>query len=332
MSNSASPTAVAAADGEVGATGAGTTSGAAFYFPGLVPVRFETLEPFLRTDPFAGQLLPVVDRALGYRLLERAAGADIYDWEVFEAVHVVVGLALARGLTERSGVRPQLLGGQSFGAVTAAIHNGAIGLADGIRLIARSTAVEVEYFAALDRPVGTLFFYRLSTDQVSELVAAAGTAGQHLEISVYLDNLVHAVCGPMDELTGFADQVREHGGHVFYLMNRAEHCPSLGGLRSRLETEVYQRFHWNDPELPTISDVDGSTLTTGEQISNDLTTGWVTPVRWSLVADSLVASGVRRIYVIGPPSMFTRLVGRSVPTVEVSPRQTGQQPTPGGSP
>ncbi|NNG36688.1 ACP S-malonyltransferase [Nakamurella aerolata] len=309
----------------------GTGSGDAFYFPGLVPVRFETLEPFLRADPHIRDLLPTVDRVLGYPLLERAADAEIYDWEVFEAVHVVVGLALARGLTSRSAVRPELVGGQSFGAVTAAIHAGALDLADGMRLIAASTEVEVDYFAGLDRQVGTLFFYRLATHQVDQLVAAARAAGHQLEISVYLDNLVHAVCGPLDELNIFADQVRHHGGHVFYLMNRAEHCGSLAELRHRLEIEVYQHFRWNDPTVPAISDVDGSTLTTGAQISADLTKGWVTPVRWSLVADSLIASGVQRIFVIGPPSMFTRLVGRSVPTVEVSPRQPGPVPTSGGS-
>ena len=292
----------------------------AVYFPGLVPTPFASLAAFLTGNEHARRLLPVADEVLGYRLLDRGRDADIYDWEVFETAHVLVGLALARGAERVTRTRPIAAGGQSFGAITAAVHAGVIGLADAVRLIVASTREEIAYFESLSTPVGTLFFYRLTTTQVTDLAAAAAGAGRPVEVSVHLDNLVHAVCGTLDDLEDFAGRVRRAGGHVFYRMNRSEHCRSLDPLRLRLEQLVYRQFSWRDPQVPLISDVHGGLLPSGSAVMTDLLAGWVTPVHWSVVADGLTASGARRILVVGPPSMFTRLIGRSVPTVEVSPR------------
>ena len=299
---------------------ASARTGDAVYFPGLVPTPFAALAAFLTGNEDAQRLLPVADETLGYRLLDRGREADIYDWEIFETAHVLVGLALAQGIERATGTRPVAGGGQSFGAITAAVQAGVIDLADAVRLIATSTRVEIDYFDSLPTPVGTLFFYRLTARRVAELVAEAAAAGQDLEISVYLDNLVHAVCGSLDDLDDFAGRVRRAGGHVFYRMNRSEHCRSLEPLRRRLKHEVYGRFRWQDPQHPLISDVHGGRLDTGAAVMADLLAGWVTPVHWSVVADGLTGTGAARIFVIGPPSMFTRLIGRSVPTVEVSPR------------
>lgn len=299
---------------------AATRAADAVYFPGLVPTPFAALAAFLTGHEHARQLLPVADEVLGYHLLDRGRDADIYDWEVFETAHVLVGLALARGVEADTGSRPIACGGQSFGAITAAVHAGVINVPDAVRLIMASTREEIDYFESLPTPVGTLFFYRLTAHRVAELVAEAAAAGHQVEISVQLDNLVNAVCGTLDDLEDFAGRVRAAGGHVFYRMNRSEHCRSLEPLRRRLEHAVYRRFRWRDPQVPLISDVHGGPLATGPAVMADLLAGWVTPVHWSVVADGLTDTGATRIFVVGPPSMFTRLIGRSVPTVEVSPR------------
>lgn len=297
------------------------------YFPGLVPTPFATMADFLGGNLHARRLLPLADEILGRPLLESGRDAGIYDWEVFETAHVIMGLALASTATQRYGLEPIACGGQSFGAITAAVYAGALDLEDGLRLIRASTRVEIDHFDSLAEPVGTLFFYRLTTEEVAGLVAESD---QPLELAVHLDNLVHGVCGTLAALEVFADRVRARGGHIFYLMNRSEHCPSLQPLRDRLEREVYRPTAWSDPLLPLVSDVDGTWMTTGAQVRDDLLDGWVTPVRWSLVADSLAERGAERIFVIGPPSMFTRLVGRRARSVEVSPRSLSRELVGGG--
>lgn len=296
--------------------------GDTLYFPGLVPTPFSAMADFLSVNEHARRLLPVADDVLGRPLLDAGRDAAIYDWEVFEIAHVVMGLALAATAGERHDLEPLACGGQSFGAITAAIFAGALDLVDGLQLIRASTRVEIDYFESLAEPVGTLFFYRLTADQVEGLVTESG---HDLEIAVHLDNLVHGVCGTLVALEDFADRVRAAGGHIFYLMNRSEHCRSLQPLRDRLDREVYRVTPWSDPLLPLVSDVDGSWMTTAARVRDDLVDGWVTPVHWSLVADALADGGAERIFVVGPPSMFTRLVGRRATTVEVSPRSLARE-------
>jgi [acyl-carrier-protein] S-malonyltransferase len=299
------------------------------YFPGLVPTTFPAVADFLTGSEYARARLAVADEVLGYSLIEAYEKAEVYDWEVFEAGFMALSLALADWATDHLDLDPVVYGGQSFGAIVGAVYAGVLDYAEALRLVRESTRVELDYFGSLAEPVGCFFFYRLASHEVDRLVARCLSEGHRVEGSIYLDNSVHAVSGTMTGLQRLRELVLAEGGHAFYLMNRAEHCSMVSGLRDRLEEEVYGRLSWRRSWLPMVSDVTGKLLTDPQEVRGDLLDGWVTPVYWSTVADGIRASGAVRAFVIGPRTMFSRLTSDVVPTAVITPKAVQEFPREG---
>lgn len=296
----------------------------AIFFPGLVPTTFSTISEFARADRFARRRFAEADDVLGYPLLDAYATAKVYDWEIFEAGFMALTLALADWTVNEAGVVPRLCGGQSFGLLIGAVFTGTLTYADGLRLVRDSVRVEIDYFGRLAEPLGCHFFYRLESAAVDRLVEEFLADGDWVEVSVYLDNAVHAVSGTLSALSRFEQRIRQLGGVPFYTLNRAEHCSAVAELRSRLEREVYGQFEWRPARVPMLSDVDGGLRTDGEQIKQDLLDGWTTPVHWSTVSTGLLDAGIRGVHVVGPRNMFAQMTNNTVPTVMVTPKAVAQ--------
>lgn len=293
----------------------------ALYFPGLVPTKFSSVEDFLRTSDYARRRIEVADEVLGYSLLDSYAKAEVYDWEVYESGFMALTLALADWALDHVEINPVLCGGQSFGAINAAVFSGSLSYVDGLELVRSSAKVEIEYFEAQPEPLGCLFFYRLNSRQVDELVDAFRSDGHDVEVSIYLDDTVHAVSGTLADLELLEKRVREAGGYPFYTMNRSEHCGSVRPLRDRLETEVYDRVTWRSPKWPMLSDVTGELLSDPEEIKQDLLDGWVTPVHWSTVVEGMRTARAEHAHIIGPRNMFARITNNALPTDVITPKK-----------
>ncbi|KWT56623.1 hypothetical protein ADL21_38795 [Streptomyces albus subsp. albus] len=292
----------------------------ALFFPGLIPTRFDAISPFVTTNEHAKRRFAEADEVLGYCLADAYREASIYEWEVFEAGFMALTLALADWAEEKHGARPAACGGQSFGAFMAAVWAGALSYPDALRLIRRSVAVETDYFDTLDEPLGCHFFYRLPHGKVQQLVAEVHERGEWAELSVVLDEEVHAVSATLSTLERFEQRVREEGGFPFYTMNRAEHCSAVAGLRTRLHDEAYGTVEWRSAHIPVVSDVDGRLLTDAEEIKQDLLDGWTTPVHWATILRGLRTAEVDEVWIPGPRNMFARITNNSFPTRVITPK------------
>jgi [acyl-carrier-protein] S-malonyltransferase len=292
----------------------------AVFFPGLVPTTWSAIADYVTEDPAARDRFGAAGEVLGYDLAAAYATADVYDWEVYEAGFMALSLALADWSVRDGGLAPSVCGGQSFGSVVGAVFTGALSYEDGVRLVRDSVRVEQEWFEAQEVPLGCLFLYRLSEQAVDRLVQESCAAGRWAQVSVHLDNSVHAISGSIPTLGLIEQRVREEGGYPFYTMNRAEHCPAVEGLRLRLADEVYGRLTWHGAAVPMLSDVDGTLLTGGAEIRDDLLAGWTTPVHWSVIVGGLQEAGVERVHVVGPRSMFARITNGVLPTDVVTPK------------
>ncbi|MEG3631895.1 ACP S-malonyltransferase [Streptomyces poriticola] len=290
------------------------------FFPGLTPTRYDAIGDFVTTHRHAARRFAEADEVLGYSLVEAYRNASIYDWEVYQSGYMALTLALADWAEEHYGERPELCGGQSYGAVMAAVRAGALSYPDALRLMVRSVRVEQDYFSSQPEPIGCHFFYKLSYDTVRKLIEEFRAQGSWMELSVAFDASVHAVSAHQDTLVRFEQRVREEGGMPFYTVDRAEHCSALAGLRDRLADEVYTTATWHDTSIPMISDVDGRCLTSGEEIKQDLLNGWTTPVHWRTVMDGISRAGGDRVWIPGPRNMFARISNRAFPTRVISPK------------
>ncbi|MGW5876535.1 hypothetical protein ACWFMI_08280 [Nocardiopsis terrae] len=301
-------------------------NGQALFFPGLVPSRYSAIADYVTNDPFARRRFAEFSELLGYPLVEAYREAEIYDWEIYEAGHIAICLALADFAVERQGLQPGTVIGQSFGSFVAAMFSGVLSSEDMVLLVKESTRVELDYFENLPRPVGCLFLYRTTSEQLARLVreGADGTDDSWLEVSIDMDTTVHAVSGTLPELQRLENQVKESGGFPFYTMNRAEHCSRVAELCRRLDTEVYEKMEWRDAAVPMMSDVDGKLRWDGTEIREDLLNGWVTPVRWNTITDGLRSANIERVHILGPRNFFSRITDKYAITSVISPKAVMQ--------
>ncbi|GAB1688998.1 ACP S-malonyltransferase [Krasilnikovia sp. M28-CT-15] len=292
----------------------------AVFFPGLVPANYGSVADFILHSPYARRRYAEVGEILGYDLVAAFRDASINDSEVFQQAFLALYLALTDLAEQRSGLRAALTAGQSFGGLVAAVYAGALSLADSTTLIHRSTRHEVAYFASLPVPVGCFFFGGLSRAQVSTMIDEFADDGRLVELSVEFDNGISAVSATMPTIDLLKTWVADRGGRAFHTLTRAEHCPSVAPLRELVSAE-YDRFTWRECRIPLVSDIDGSLLRDGETVKVHLLDGWVAPARWSTITDGLTAGGARRVYVVGPRTMFGRVTKARFETVTLSPRR-----------
>jgi len=287
----------------------------AILFPGLVPARHRNSTELLTGYAPAARMVRDIDGVLGYSLVEKYQNADVYDWEVYQNAHMITVLSLATARYGGDGGRgsaasaDKVVCGQSFGGFAAAVWAGACDLTDLVVMLRQSVAVEAEFFRGQDVPLRCVFFTRLGADVREELMArATEQVGGWLEISVEQDRAVTAVSGTMDAVERLTELIRSHGGVVFYVMNRAEHCERMRPLVDLLDREVYSKVVFSDPDRVLIAD-DGSHLVSGSDVSADLTAGWSRALRTEDLYGSLATAGVDRIVTPATRGMFTRYGG-----------------------
>jgi [acyl-carrier-protein] S-malonyltransferase len=322
----------------------------AVLFPGLAPAGYAAIGDFLAHSPAGRRRVARADRILGFSLLDAFRVDGTRNWAVADCAYLACTVALADHLRDVPGGSPTPPGvieeaaphpdpahgtgplstgplstgpavcvGLSFGGFAAAVHAGGIDFDDAVRLVVRSADEQARFLAALPEPAGCHFCYRIGRDAVAEIVADLRRAGRWIEISADLGLDVYGVSATLSTLELFKRAVSARGGASIYTMDRPQHCAALTGLRDRLAATVYPEAGFRAPRVPVISDVDGGTATTAEALSRALLLGWTAPVHTRVTVDALTAYGVRRVYLVGPRTMFTRLLGDLFDVVVVGP-------------
>ncbi|MET9443401.1 ACP S-malonyltransferase [Streptomyces sp. NPDC006610] len=292
--------------------------GAAIVFPGMGPSSFADVARFMLVNPHARKLVAEADEVLGHSLADRYEQAE-GDYSPYAQIAFVVNcLALARWAGERHGIEPQYVVGPSFGGRAAAVHAGVLSFPDAVRTTARLADCMDEYFAREHPDLVTHSFVRVPRERLDEMLAELTDRGEWHDVSCHVDDDFFMVTLSEKSLEPFQQRVRSVGGLSLYTMKPPMHSHVFGGLRDRVEREIFAGLSFADPVLPVVADQDGTVLTTGAGVRTMLLDGFVRPVRWPDVVASLREAGVGRLYVAGQDAMFTR-VGCTTRAFEVVP-------------
>lgn len=297
-------------------------TGAALVFPGMSPTRFQDSAKFMLINPVARRLVADADDALGYSLVDRYREAEGDYSEYAQVAFLVNCLALAAWAHDRFEPEPTLCVGPSFGGKTAAAHTGVLDFADAVRLTAGWARLLESWFAENHQDVVTHSFTRVPLPELDRVLAELDERGEWYEISCHVDEDFHMVSLRAPVLDWLGKRLRSVGGLPLYTMRPPMHASVFAPLRERAERELFAPLTFHDPRIPVVADQDGTLLTTGEQVRTMLLDGFVRPVRWPVVVDSLRRHGVGRLYVAGPDSLFGRVpvTTRNFDVVAVDPR------------
>lgn len=284
----------------------------AIVFPGIGPTRFADSGRFLAVHPVARRLVAEADRALGYSLIDRYREAESRgDQGAFpepaRIAFLVSCLALAEWTVAEHEVAPVACAGASFGGTAAAVFAGALPFAEAVAMTVAWGRLVDAYFAREHGDLVAQSFARVPADRLAEIRAELDERGEWNEVACHVDRDFHMLSVREEMVDWLQRRLKAVGGLPLYVMRPPMHSALFGALREEIEAEVAATVPFRDPEIPVVSDHDGSLVRTGAGVRTLLLDAVTRTVRWPSVVDTLRGLGVERVHVTGQDGLWGRV-------------------------
>jgi [acyl-carrier-protein] S-malonyltransferase len=227
--------------------------------------------------------------------------------------------ALSLALNEVAGelaLGPRLVAGHSLGDYTAAVAAGALGLEDGMRLVAKRGRLMAEIQSSTPGTMAAIM--GLDRDAVDRICAEAGELGQvglanlngPRQIVVSGEERAVVAAVELADSAGAKRAMRLQVGAAF-------HSPMMEPVQRRLAEEM-SALTFNDPRAPIVANATGLLVRTGEEVRLALIDQIASPVQWEDSVRTLVANGCRTFLELGPGRVLGGLVRQIDRDLEVA--------------
>jgi [acyl-carrier-protein] S-malonyltransferase len=228
--------------------------------------------------------------------------------------------ALSLAITEAArglGLRADFVAGHSLGEYTAAVSAGALGVEDGMRVVARRGSLMAEIQSEQPGAMGAII--GLETGRLEELCAQArdehGSVGL-ANLNSPTQTVVSGEEAAVERVIELADQ--EGAKRALRLqVGAAFHSELMQPVQSRLD-ELLQTLAWNDLEVPLAANHSGELIQDGEEVHRALVAQIASPVHWVDCVRALVDAGCTTFLELGPGRVLTGLVRQIHPDAELA--------------
>jgi [acyl-carrier-protein] S-malonyltransferase len=291
----------------------------AYLFPGQGSQFAGMGQELARQSALAGEVLQVVDGAVGRPLSEVMFGADaeaLKPTQVQQPAIFAHSVAALAALRERCPAAPSFVAGHSLGEYAALVAAGALELAEAARLV----ALRGEMMAAAGREVGggMAAVIGLEPEAVQELVREAASDGV-LVVANYNCPGQTVISGEDAPLARAVDLARERGGRAVPLkVSGAFHSPLMTPVQERLRPHL-EAAGFRDAAVPVVSNVDATPRTDAPGLRHAAISQVTGSVRWEDSVRRMIAAGVDAFVEIGPGSVLCKLIQRIDPAVPAYP-------------
>jgi [acyl-carrier-protein] S-malonyltransferase len=202
-------------------------------------------------------------------------------------------------LRER-GLRPDVVAGHSLGEYAAAHAAGALGLEDGVRLVAGRDRLMGE--AARRNPGGMVALVGADPEEVARVTEE--TAGVVVAANFNTPRQT-VISGEKVALLAVGERVR--GRKVELSVAGAFHSPLMQEASREMDA-LLSEVALAEPGIPMVGASDGAVLRTAAEIRGALRDQMLSPVRWVAVVECLLELGVREMYEAGEGGTLTRML------------------------
>ena len=211
---------------------------------------------------------------------------------------------------ERLGIEPSFCAGHSLGEYTALTATGALGLSEGVALVA--TRADAMHEAGIASPGTMAAILGLDDDQVE---VACRRADSDVWVANFNAPGQVVIAGSIAGVGAAGAIAKELGAkRVMSLpVSGAFHTPFMISARDRLR-EAIALASPRDTEVPIISNVDALAHDIGSDWSSLLSAQLSSPVRWKHCLLAMAELGVTGFVELGPGGLLTGMAKRTVDT------------------
>ncbi len=196
-------------------------------------------------------------------------------------------------------VRPDVVAGHSLGEYGAAYAAGCFDFETGLWLVAERDRFLAE--AARNTPGGMVAILRADPEEVEKALGA--TEGS--VVANYNSPRQTVVSGLRDALGDAVSRIR--GRKVPLNVSFAAHSPYVAAASEKMRG-VLDAVEFRKPEVPIVSAIDGSVLTSAEGVKEAFKNQMVAPVRWVKVVETLARMRVEEWIELGGSGVLTRML------------------------
>ena len=289
----------------------------AYVFPGQGAQFSGMGKELYQTSAEAKALFDKANEILGFNITEimfEGTADELKQTKVTQPAVFLHSVILAKVL----GITPYAVAGHSLDEFSALVVAGALSFEDGLRLVSkRAMAMQA---CCESQPGGMAAILNLEDSVVEQVcaevdgvvVAANYNCPGQLVISG-ADEAVDAACVKLKE-AGARRALRLPVGGAF-------HSPLMEPARAELEQAISEvEFH--TPICPIYQNVDAKPYTDPEQIKANLIAQLTAPVRWTQIAQAMVADGVEAFTELGPGTVLQGLIKKVDANVSVESKAT----------
>jgi [acyl-carrier-protein] S-malonyltransferase len=236
------------------------------------------------TEPGA-ELLPRIRRVVGERIPDQ--------------VKLFARAAQDADESRTLQVRPDVVAGHSLGEYGAAYAAGCFDFETGLWLVAERDRFLAE--AARETPGGMVAILRADPEEVER--ALDETEGP--VVANYNSPRQTVVSGLRDAMGDAVSRIR--GRKVPLNVSFAAHSPYVAAAGEKMRG-VLDAVEFRKPEVPIVSAIDGSVLTSAGAVKEALKSQMVAPVRWVRVVDTLARMRVEELIELGGGGVLIRML------------------------
>jgi [acyl-carrier-protein] S-malonyltransferase len=196
-------------------------------------------------------------------------------------------------------VRPDVVAGHSLGEYGAAYAAGCFDFETGLWLVAERDRFLAE--AAQKTPGGMVAILKADPEEVER--ALGETEGS--VVANYNSPRQTVVSGLRDAVGDAVSRIR--GRKVPLNVSFAAHSPYVAAASEKVRGAL-DAVEFRKPEVPIVSAIDGSVLTSAEAVKKAFKNQMVAPVRWVKVVETLTRMRVEEWIELGGSSVLTRML------------------------
>jgi [acyl-carrier-protein] S-malonyltransferase len=306
----------------------------ALLFPGQGAQRPGMAARLLEISRAARAVFEEADRALDFslsRLCVEGDAEELADTEITQPALLATSVAYFEYLKERlreigSRLTPSAYAGHSLGQFSAAVASESMPLGDGLQLVSQRGRIMKEW--ARKRPGGLATILGLSEQEVEEICRNASTSDtETVALAVHNAPRQFVVSGDAGALERAMQLAKDRGATALRLpISVPGHTPVMRDAADELG-KVIRTTRFGRPNAPLVSNIDGSLLTTAEDVRQELADQICAAVQWVRCVGAMVNQGISTFVEVGPGRSLSNIAKRfqaSTPFVALEDAHTDQ--------